>query len=227
MQTNLTELLRIQETDNWELDYLSNGSPIFQCKNLYTFSSDAVRLARAVEVESGERIVDLCAGGGIVGLEIAEEVSCRGEGAVSIDFVEIQEKVFALLEQNLKINKSSKNLRGFLTSVQEFSLCAENKQKYDKVVCNPPFFKIGAGKVSGDETIAISRHEIKLTLDELFDAVSRVIKQGGMFYMIHITMRDNEIMKLAQKKGFELVSREDLSGKLARSIYQFKFCSVR
>ena len=62
--------LKIAIDNGWELDYLTDGSPIFQCKKLYTFTSDSVRLSNYVDEKSICKLVDFCSGSGIVGLEV-------------------------------------------------------------------------------------------------------------------------------------------------------------
>ena len=63
-------LQKIASDNNWELDYLTDGSPIFQSKELYTFTSDSVLLGKYVEENEIETLVDFCSGSGIVGLEV-------------------------------------------------------------------------------------------------------------------------------------------------------------
>ena len=61
---NIELLKNIADENNLELDYLTDGSPIFQDKNLYTFTSDSVVLARFVDEDKIERLVDFCSGSG-------------------------------------------------------------------------------------------------------------------------------------------------------------------
>lgn len=216
------DLEKIKNYNEWELDYLSNGSPIFQCKKFYTFSSDSIALAKSVKVNSGERVADLCAGTGIVGLEVAEHLAEKGIKDVSIDFVELQELVFPLLKENTTINCSGLKLTPFLQSVQDFASDSKNQGVYDTIVCNPPYFKKGSGKIGDNETVAISRHELFLSLEELFNSVAKISKPHSKFFMIHLSSRQNEIIKTASKYGFSLCLSQELSGKLSRTIYQFE-----
>jgi len=61
----------------WELDYLTDGSPIFQCDKYYTFTSDSVRLANFVSEDKIGTLVDFCSGSGIVGLEIIGRIKTQ------------------------------------------------------------------------------------------------------------------------------------------------------
>ena len=61
----------------WQLDYLTDGSPIFQCDKYYTFTSDSVKLAKFVDEENIDTLVDFCSGSGIVGLEIIGRINTK------------------------------------------------------------------------------------------------------------------------------------------------------
>ena len=217
----LQELTMVQKNSGWELDYLFNGSPIFQCKNLYTFSSDAIALSTFATACDNNKVVDLCAGTGVVGLELAERASVSGVKNISIDFVELQPEVFAILDKNTKINRSGFCLNAYCTSVQEFSQKESNHKKYNILLCNPPYFKLGSGKISQNNAVALSRHELRLTLKELFALVKLLAKPNAKFFLVHLTSRGNEILSLAKEYGFSLERSKVLSGKLSRTLYCF------
>ena len=47
---------------------------------------------------------------------------------------------------------------------------------YDFVVTNPPYMKLEGGRINTDPMKAVSRHEIKLTLEELIESSKRLLK---------------------------------------------------
>ena len=92
----------------------------------------------------------------------------------------------------------------------------------DVVVCNPPYFKKGSGEISSNQSRAMARHEIFLTLEDIIKEAKRLLKVGGKFYLIHINSRIAEIEKLLDKYNFILVDKYELKGKLERVIIKSK-----
>jgi len=74
---------------------------------------------------------------------------------------------------------------------------------YDAVTCNPPYYKTGSGRVSGEPAKAAARHELCCSLDEVAGAAAAALKSSGRFYMIHIPERLAEIFKALGRHGLE------------------------
>jgi len=51
--------------------------------------------------------------------------------------------------------------------------------KFDVVVTNPPYMNQGGGLLNISDTKAISRHEIKCTLEDVIKASSKLLVPGG------------------------------------------------
>ena len=56
---------------------------------------------------------------------------------------------------------------------------------FDYIITNPPYIKRGGGIVNEKEGFSISRHEIKLTLDDIMKFSSQKLKSGGEIFMIN------------------------------------------
>ena len=59
-------------------------------------------------------------------------------------------------------------------------------------------------KINENEHKAISRHEIKLSLNELISNAKRLLKPIGFLYFIHRTHRLVEIIKALDKNNFSI-----------------------
>lgn len=208
------DLNKIAELNNLTLDYLNSGSPIFQVKGGYNFTSDSVKLASTVTEEEIDTLVDFCSGSGIVGLEVVERATVN-----NLYSFEIQEELYNACLLSQKHSKFNTKFYTFLKPVQQASNYVTNA---DVVICNPPFFKANSGGLSLNNSKLLARHEVTITLNEIFKSASEVLKSGGVFYLLHIADRSNEIEKLALSFNFKIESRKELEGHLKRVIFKFK-----
>lgn len=68
------------------------------------------------------------------------------------------------------------------------------------VVCNPPYFReIPTGKKNPNPYLAIARHEISATLDDVIKTSSDLLKMNGRFAMVHRPERFLEILDTLQR----------------------------
>src|SRR5258708_4421753 len=108
----------------------------------YKFNEDSIKLVRRVteKVKAAEHILDLGAGSGIIGIELANYFHPE-----SLTLVEVQKDYLPHLELNLKFQLKSKT--DFFVELSSFGHWSPQK-KYDLIVCNPPYFLPGHGEVS-------------------------------------------------------------------------------
>lgn len=199
-------------------------SPKFTCDYSqppeYRFSLDSILLAKAVVRDHGAReyptdyrVLDLCAGAGIVGLELAH----LQPGIKNVDFVEIQSSYRCYFEENIA---KSAGL-GLKTEWREMNyadlLNDSEAGKYDLIVTNPPYFEKEQGLVPPNELKARSRFFIDASFEKLIEAILHTLKPGGEAYLLtrdqkdHGKNRDEVLEKLIQGKA------KILSSELLRS----------
>lgn len=184
------------ENENLRLDDLQyKGLKIYQNKDLYCFTSDAVTLANFAKIKKGDKVCDFCSGSGIIAILL----SAKNEPS-EIYAVEIQNEMFELLQKNIELNNVD-NIKPILGDVKEVSKHIP-AGSVDVVVCNPPYKKKGASFHNENQVVATARHEIKLDLLGLLKSVKRVLRFGGRFYISYDANRSAEL--LAKLKAFEL-----------------------
>lgn len=184
--------------ENERLDDLQyNNLYIIQDKNEYCFTSDAVALANFVKVPRGGKIVDLCSGSGVIGIL----VSAKNNVSKTV-LVEYQEKLADMSKRSIEYNK--------LSSIEVVNKKLQNVHKiignscYDVVLCNPPYKKSGTTKLINEkESIAIARHEIEVTLEEIVLEASKLLKYGGDFYIVNKEERLTDMMVLFRQYNIE------------------------
>lgn len=184
---------------------------IVQKKRGYRFSLDALLLAHFARLGSGEAIIDLGTGSGIVALILACLHPCS-----RILGIEIQEPMAEMARRSAVMNRLDRRVeirRGDLRIPE--SLCPP--ASFDAAVCNPPYRRLGSGRMNPDPEKTAARHEIAGTVAEFLAAAAYALREGGRLYTIYPAARAVELlyrMRLSrlEPKGLRLVHSRCDSG---------------
>lgn len=165
-------------------DTLFGGELVcFQHKSGYRFSVDSVLAAHFCRIHPGEKILDLGAGSGVIGLIIA----FRFDG-IFVTGLEIQADLVRLAEKNIAEN----NLHGKYAILQG-DCCRINQlvqpESFHIVVSNPPYRKTGSGRVNAKKECARARHELDAKLDDFIRAASFAVKNRGIAVFVYPASR--------------------------------------
>ena len=78
-----------------------------------------------------------------------------------------------------------------------------NHGSQDAVITNPPFFKFNGNEefLNDLDQLTLARHEITITLEEIIQVSSCLLKDKGYFAMVHRPDRMLEILDLMRKYG--------------------------
>lgn len=153
------------------------GLVIFQDDELYKFTSDAVLLANFFKANSGEEVVELCSGSGVISILGSHKTKAK-----HFCCVEIQPELADMCKESVKINHLEGKIDVINANLADF---ANNlHKKVDVVVVNPPYF---SKKLANScNHYAICTHELKTTLADICLASAKLLKFGGKLYMVHI-----------------------------------------
>lgn len=107
---------------------------------------------------------------------------------------EIQSYMADMATRSLKLNNLGDKIKIINAPIQSCFDFVE-KESFDIVFSNPPYQKIySKSLINENEEKAISRHELKLTLDELIHFSSNLLKFGGKFYIVYDAKRTAELL---------------------------------
>lgn len=177
-------------------DLLCNDMHIVQNKKLYTFTSDAVLLANFIKAKKTDKVVDLCSGSGVVGILFYAKNEC------DMSLVELQKPMFLMSQKSLILNNIEDKVKAFNCSVQD-SYKLLGQEKFDIVLCNPPYKKPQNHNVTEIKEIAMCKYELMLTFEELCVSASKLLRFGGKFVFVHDTSRLTEIISTLKKYHLE------------------------
>jgi len=167
---------------------------VYQPENGYRFSIDSILLGFFINLKPGERILELCAGSGIVSL-----IALRRFPDCKIVAMEFDEVLLSCLRKNVIKN----NFKGRLFPVRgDLGDIPFKTGVFDVIFANPPYFKTGCGRRSPNEMEETARRGKKFELKGFLKLVSRLLKNRGSFYMIFTAFRLAELFFFL--KGFRL-----------------------
>ena len=167
---------------------------IYQPETGFKFSIDSVLLAEYVKVRTdNEKILDLCSGLIPVPLILSTKFNNK------ISAMEIQEELCDMGVNSLTCNKLNNQINLINDDIKNVERYFD-KNYFDVITCNPPYFKLEEVNLKNDLTqVNISKHEHLINLEEIFDIVSKYLKNNGTFYMVHRSSRIEDILLLASK----------------------------
>ena len=191
MEINLSDGERIEEL-------FLNGVKIIQNENLYRFTSDAVLLTRFARVKKNEILADFCSGSGIVGLHF---YALHPETIKEAHLFEIQPALAEMSERSIELNNLSDLFTVHNVPVQNIG--REFNDRFNLILCNPPYEKDGNGEKSLSESDRIARHEVLVTLDEIVKAATEKLRFGGRFCISHRADRLADVICAMRKYSLE------------------------
>lgn len=190
------EIKKMNQWERW--DDLGLGGPgIFQDKRQFCFGVDAVLLADFCKIKPGERILDLCAGNGIIPILLA----CKTKAA-HVTGLELSERNCALFQRSVERNGFQEKICVLQGDVKEIRSLAPGAGA-DTVTCNPPYMEAGSGLLNERDEVTWARHEVRCTLGDVLDAAAWAVKPGGRVCMIHRPHRMEDVLFGMRRRKLE------------------------
>lgn len=148
-------------------------------------------------IKEKQIFLEVGAGQGIISLLL-----CEMDIVSKIFAVEIQEEIFKILEKNVEINSLNEKIIPVNKNIKNI------QQEYDFIFSNPPYKKTNSGKMPEDKSEKISKYEILLTLEELFQEIKRLLKNYGEFFVIVPNNRLNDVFRYIYKNNMNILAIE-------------------
>jgi tRNA1(Val) A37 N6-methylase TrmN6 len=181
------------------LDYLlAEDLRIIQSPSVFAFSLDTVLLARFVYVPIQKgNLIDLCTGNGVIPLLL----STRTKG--NIIGVEIQNRIYQMANRSVQYNQLSEQIKIIHGDLKEMPNVLGHG-KFDVVTCNPPYFPTpNKSEKNKNEHLAIARHEIFCTLEDVVKVSSQLARPGAKVAFVHRPGRLLDIVTLMRAYRLE------------------------
>lgn len=171
---------------------------IYQDDDCFSFSLDSVMLANFATIRMRDKnILDLGCGNGVIPLILSLRTDKKIVG------VELQKKLANMAIKSVKYNGLESQIEILNINMKDY-VNIETMEKYDLITCNPPYFKVNEENyfnLSLEKVIA--RHEVEITLDDVFCISKKLLKNNGNFVIVHRPVRLMEIFDLFRKNKIE------------------------
>lgn len=175
-----------------------NDMYIYQNDEGFTFSLDSVLLANFVKINKRDKkIIDFCTGNAPVPLILSTKTKDKIIG------IEIQKDVSELAMKSIAINNLSQRIKIINDDVKNVSNLYES-DSFDIITCNPPYFKTTEdGYFNVNKSKMLARHEIYLSLEDIFKQARKILKNGKKIAIVHRIDRFVDIIVTMKKYNIE------------------------
>lgn len=173
---------------------------IIQDTDYGSYTLDSLLLADFVKLTKRSRYaVDLCAGNGPIGMLLADR-----KKNLEVEVVEIQQQLSEITNDSIKLNNLEHRVRAHNQNL--IGICDQlGKNKYHIVTVNPPYFKMSEdANINPNQAIAMARHELTVTLEDIIKESSYLLDNIGTINLVFRPQRLDELIILLNKYGFTL-----------------------
>ena len=182
-----------ESIDDLQLD----GLRLIQKEMAFRFGVDAVLLSDFANVKYKHRVIDLCTGTGIIPFLIYGKYKPQ-----EVVGLEIQEEMAEMAARSSILNDTS-NVVKFYTGDLKDDKLIDSLGKFDVLTVNPPYKLNNAGIINPHDKLAIARHEILCTLEDVIVSARKLLKDNGRMFIVHRPERLADIFGLMRKYNIE------------------------
>lgn len=157
------------------IEKLPNGLDLIQDDDFFKLGQDSILLSDFAKPRKFANVLDLGAGVGTLSF-----LCWRAD--LKITGLELQDGAVQIFNKSIEHNKldNIKAIQGDLKYIRNYF----SHGSIDYVVCNPPYFKSGSGKVKALDAHALARMDGEATIEDVAVATSYVLKSGGKCAMV-------------------------------------------
>ncbi|EHO78944.1 hypothetical protein HMPREF9942_00447 [Fusobacterium animalis F0419] len=184
--------------DDEIIEKLDEKFKIIQKVGGYKYGEDTILLFKLFQASLNKKnikLLDIGTGNGILPILLSDN-----EFLSELVGIDIQKENIDRANKALQLNKIEKNIQFECMDIREY----KKSNYFDVIISNPPYMDDNGKKINENEHKAISRHEIKLSLNELISNAKRLLKPIGLLYFIHRTHRLVEIINALDKNNFSI-----------------------
>lgn len=163
---------------------------LIQKKRGYRFS-----LADFLDPRPQARLVDLGTGCAVIPLLLT-----RLRSFASAVAVEIQHELADIARRNVALNRAQGKIEVREADPRYLPRFLGGRL-FDLVVSNPPYRKLGSGRLNPLEEKAVARHEVACTLGDVVATASQLLAPDGRLALVYPAERERELRQALDAHG--------------------------
>ena len=186
---------------NKRLDKINEKISIYQYTEGFAYGTDAVLLSAFVNVKKGDKGVELGTGTGIIPILITYH-----KNPEKIFAFEIQEDYALLARENAELCKMGDKIEIIhddIKNITPYYLRDRGVESVDFVFSNPPYMKMTSGYLNESERKLTARHELFCSIEDICLSASKILKNGGYFYVVYRPDRMCDLFVALRKADLE------------------------
>lgn len=169
------------------IDKINDSLSLIQRKGGLTFGTDAYLLAAFIRPNPGATCCELGGGCGVIPL------LCLGRNKFRrVYTAEIQSVYADIIRRNAALNQMEDRITALHEDARRLTP-AMTGGEVDVVMTNPPYMKNNGEKINDNEEMSIARRELNGTIQDFCAAGARLLKFGGLFYVVYRPERLSEL----------------------------------
>ena len=193
LKRGIMELRENEVIDDLEFE----GLKLIQNKKWFKYGIDSVLLSDFAKIKKNMRVLDIGAGTGIISILLAKKTECK-----EIVGIEVQKDVADMAQRSVKLNcleDKVKIINDNILNIEKYF----SKEYFDGIVTNPPYQKNNSGLKNENEKQLVSRHEVLCSLEDIIEKSFQMLRDNGVFYMVHRPERLVDILYLMRTHKLE------------------------
>lgn len=186
-------------------DLLKGKLRIIQKSDAFKYTIDALLLAHfageAIEghEQASLQVLDIGCGNGVISLLLSKHPS-----VAQIVGVEINSSLAQMSRRSVSLNRLDDRITIIEGDIREIPPPLKGR-RFDVVVSNPPYRRVGEGRLNPHFDKAVARHELALTLEELIQATKKTLKENGIACFIYGAYRLTDLLTCLRSYKIEPV----------------------
>lgn len=166
-------------------DYLPNTNiKLKQLDDMFKMNTDTHLLGNYIDIRPNDVILDIGTNNGALLLYASRHKYKKLIG------VDINIKALQCAKENFKLNNIDVEI--YNIKVQDLKI-----DNVDVIICNPPYFT-NEKFINKKDEILNARHDIELSLNDLFKSYRSLLKDSGRIYMIYRASKILDIFKYSE-----------------------------
>ena len=155
---------------------------LIQKKDGLCFGTDAYLLSAFVREHTVGYGADLGSGSGVIAMLLA-----RRHPSVTVYAVELQHEYACengVIARNISLNRLESRVVPLESDVRDLHARVFDRE-LDFVVSNPPYMRADSGKRNVSASKDLARHAVNGDIAEFCAAAARILRYGGLFYVVY------------------------------------------